>query len=126
MRENRDQKNSENGHFLRGESSSRWCYLSYIKSLKANYFKLWTETYDEVLKNLKFLRKDCSVRYDNISVSFIKPVAEQIASSLTYIIIWWKNQNFQTNWKLLISVQYQKFLVPRSSHRKCSIEKWSS
>ena len=36
--------------------------------------------------SLKLLRNDCSTGYDNILVSFIKTIAEHIASPLTFII----------------------------------------
>ena len=49
-------------------------------------FRLQKVTYSDVLKSPKLLQNDCSTRYDNIPVSFIKPVAEYIASVLTFII----------------------------------------
>ena len=47
------------------------------------------------------LRNDCSTGYDNISVSFIKPVVEYIASPLTFL----KNKSieeskFLDQWKI--------------------------
>ena len=62
--------------------------LSHIDSLKSSHdsFKLQKVTYNDVLKSLESLRNDCSTGYDNIPVSFIKPIAEYIASPLTFII----------------------------------------
>ena len=62
--------------------------LSHIDSLTSSHdsFKLQKVTYNDVLKSLKPLRNDCSTGYDNIPVSFIKPIAEYIASPLTFII----------------------------------------
>ena len=61
--------------------------LSHIGSLTSSYdsFRLQKVTYSDVLKSPKLLLNDCSTRYDNIPVSFIKPVAEYIASVLTFI-----------------------------------------
>ena len=42
-------------------------------------FKLQKVTYNDVLKSLESLRNDCSTGYDNITVFFIKPIAEYIA-----------------------------------------------
>ena len=62
--------------------------LSHTDSFTSNHdnFKLQEVTYIDVLKSLKSLRNDCSTGYDNIPVSFIKPIAEYIASALTFII----------------------------------------
>ena len=62
--------------------------LSQIDSLTSNHdsVKLQKVTYNDVLKSLKSLRNDYSTGYDNIPVSFIKPIAENIASPLTFII----------------------------------------
>ena len=61
---------------------------SYISSLKekSNSFKFRLVTPAEVSKCIKTLRNDCSTGYDNIPVSFIKPVAEYLESPLTFII----------------------------------------
>ena len=62
--------------------------LSHIDSLTSSHdsFKLKKVTYSDIVKSLKSLRNDFSVGYDNIPVSFIKPIAEYIASPLTFII----------------------------------------
>ena len=49
-------------------------------------FKLQRVTYNNIVKSLKSLGNDCSTGYDNILVSFTKPIAEYIASPLTFII----------------------------------------
>ena len=56
--------------------------LSHTDSLTGTHdnFKLQKLTYNDVLKSLKSLRNDCSTGYNNIPVSFIKPIAEYIAS----------------------------------------------
>ena len=62
--------------------------LSHIDSLKSSHgsFKLQKVTCNDVLKSLESLRNDCSTGYDNTPVSFIKPIAEYIASPLSFII----------------------------------------
>ena len=62
--------------------------LSHTDSLTSNHdnFKLQEVKYIDVLKSLKSLRNDCSTGYGNIPVSFIKPIAEYIASALTFRI----------------------------------------
>ena len=62
--------------------------LSHIDSLTSSHdsFKLQKVTYNDIVKSLKSLRNDCSTGYDNIQVSFIKPIAEYIDSPLTFII----------------------------------------
>ena len=61
---------------------------SYISSLKdkSNNFKLRLITLKEENKYIKTLRNNCSTGYDNIPVSFLKPVAEYLESPLTFII----------------------------------------
>ena len=61
---------------------------SYINSLKdkSNSFKLRLFTVTEVSNCINTLRSDCSTGYVNIPVSFIKPVAEYLESSLMFII----------------------------------------
>ena len=49
-------------------------------------FKFRCVIYDQVLKEIKHLRLDCSVEPDNIPTKFIKLVTEHLASPLTYII----------------------------------------
>ena len=62
--------------------------LSHIDSVTSSHdsFKLQKVTYNDILKSLKSLRSECSTGYDNIPISFIKPVAEYIASPLKFII----------------------------------------
>ena len=60
--------------------------LSHTDLLTSSHdsFKLHKVTYNYVLKSLKSLQNNCSTGYNNISVSFINPIAEYIASPLTY------------------------------------------
>ena len=51
---------------------------------ESNSFKLRLVTPTEVSKCTKTLRNDCSTGYNNIPVSFIKPVAEYLESPLKY------------------------------------------
>ena len=84
--------------------------LSHIDSLTSNHdsVKLQKVTYNDVLKSLKSLRNDYSTVYD-IPVSFIKPIAENIASPLTFIINnLIEESNFLINGKFLVSVQHRK------------------
>ena len=62
--------------------------LSHIDSLTSSHdsFKLQKVRYNDVLKSLKSLRNDGSTGYTNIPVPFIKPIAESIASPLTFKI----------------------------------------
>ena len=54
--------------------------LSHIDSLTSNHdsFKLQKVTCNDAIKSLESLRKDCSTGYDNIPVSFIKPIDQPI------------------------------------------------
>ena len=49
-------------------------------------FKIMHTTYDEVQNIIKNLKNDCSCGPDNISVRFLKPVADFITSPLVHII----------------------------------------
>ena len=64
--------------FVRQNATTDGLILSHIDSLTSNHdsFKLQKVTYNDVLKSFKSLRNDCSTGYDNIPVSFIKPIAE--------------------------------------------------
>ena len=61
---------------------------SYITSLKdkSNSFKVRLVTTTEVRNCIKTLRNDWSTGYNNIPVSFIKPVPEYLESPLTFTI----------------------------------------
>ena len=52
--------------------------LSHMDSITSSHdsFKLQKVTYNDIVKSLKSLQNDCSTGYDNIPVSFIKPIAE--------------------------------------------------
>ena len=58
-------------------------------------------TFHEVLEELNSLRLDCSSGYDNIPVRLIKPIAQFIASPLTYIInMGIEEKIFHDDWKI--------------------------
>ena len=64
-------------------------------------FKPRNTTYNEVLKCLKPLRKDCSPGYANIPVSSIKQVAECVTSPLTFLInSLIEKSKFPNQWKI--------------------------
>ena len=66
---------------------------------KAN-FNLQYVTYEQVEKELKDLRLDCSAGYDNISVQHVKSVYENLVSPLTHIINSSISENlFPIQWK---------------------------
>ena len=50
-------------------------------------FELQTTNSDEVIKIMKSLRNDFSTGYDDIPIFLIKPVAEYIASHLTFRMV---------------------------------------
>ena len=53
--------------------------------VSSNSFKLRLVTPTGGIKCIKILHNDCSTGYDNIPVSFIKPVSEYLESPLTFI-----------------------------------------
>ena len=67
------------------DNASLRSYISSVKD-KSNSFELRFVTATDVRKCIKVLRNDCSTGYDNIPVSFTKPVSEYLESSLTFII----------------------------------------
>ena len=76
------------------------CHIDLLTS-SHDSFKLQKVTYNDVLKSLKSLRNDYSTEYDNIPVSFIKPIAEYIATRLTFIINnLIEELNFLDQWKI--------------------------
>ena len=89
-----------------------------------NPFHLQHTTIETVIKIIKSLRNDCSTGYDNIPVSFIKPVAEYIASPLTFIINnCIKTNTFPKQWKIAHISPIPKVKVPitTSDYRPISI-----
>jgi len=77
--------------------------IHYINNLRdcENSFALNEIIYEETLKCIKSLRNDCSTGHDNIPVNFIKPIAEYIASPLTFIINnYIKESKFPSEWKI--------------------------
>ena len=69
----------------KSDNATLQLYISSLKD-KSNSFKLWLVTPTEVSKCIKTLRNGLFHSYDNIPVSFIKPVAEYLESPLTFII----------------------------------------
>ena len=66
-----------------------------------NEFNFHVVTHEEVLKELKSLRNDCSSGYDNLPASLIKPIADHLASPLTHIINSGIKENiFHQQWKI--------------------------
>ena len=64
-------------------------------------FEFKPVTYNQVLKEIKSLRSDCSAGYDNLPASLIKPIADHLASPLTHIINSGIIENtFQEQWKI--------------------------
>ena len=64
-------------------------------------FEFQPVTYDQVVKEIKNLRSDCSAGYDNLPVSLIKPIADHLASPLTHIINTGIAQTtFHQQWKI--------------------------
>ena len=61
--------------------------LFQINSLTSNpiCFKVRKATYDKVMKCFKLPPTDCLAGYDNILISFIRPVAKDIASLITFL-----------------------------------------
>ena len=51
-----------------------------------NGFKIHHTNHDQIKKIILGLKNDCSSGYDNIPVRFIKPVSDQLISSLIHII----------------------------------------
>ena len=64
-------------------------------------FEFQPVTYNQVLKEIKSLRSDCSAGYDNLPVSLVKPIADHLASPLTHIINTGIAENtFHQQWKI--------------------------
>ena len=64
-------------------------------------FKMKNVTYKSVENELKSMRMDCSAGYDHFSMSYIKPVIDELVSPLTHII----NESIEYNtfpqqWKI--------------------------
>ena len=73
---------------VRQNATTDGIILSHIDLLTSghNSLKLQKVIYNDVLKSLKSQRNDYLTGYDNIPVSFIKLIAEYIATRLTFII----------------------------------------
>ena len=71
-------------------------------------------TYDEVLRETKGLRSDCSTGPDDIPTKFIKLVTEHLTSPLTYTINTRDTrQEFPLLWKLASISQLHKVDEPQ-------------
>ena len=80
---------------------------------KAN-FNLQYVTYEQVEKELKNLRLDCSAGYDNISGQHVKSFYESLVSPLTHIINSSISENyFQYNGEKRRSAQFQNQMTHR-------------
>ena len=87
--------NELNKHFsttskrLNGRNNADLHVLKYIinsmspSSVNKPSFKLRSVSYKETLQEVKFIRNDCSTGNDDISVSLVKLVPENITSPLT-------------------------------------------
>ena len=90
--------NELNKHFsttskrLTGRNNANLHTLKYIinnmspSSVNKPSFKLRSVSYKETLQKVKRIRNGCSVGNDNMPISLVKLVAENVASPLTYII----------------------------------------
>ena len=77
---------------LTGRNNADLHVLKYIinnmspSSVNKPSFKLRSVSYKETLQKVKRIRNGCSVGNDNMPISLVKLVAENVASPLTYII----------------------------------------
>ena len=98
------------------EPQDTWKALESLpdQTSKAN-FNLQYVTYEQVEKELKDLRLDCSAGYDNISVQHVKSVYENLVSPLTHIINSSISENlFPIQWKKAkIISQFQNQMTHR-------------
>ena len=90
--------NELNKHFsttskrLTGRNNADLHVLKYIinnmspSSVNKPSFKLRSVSYKETLQEVKRIRNGCSTGNDNMPISLVKLVAENVASPLTYII----------------------------------------
>ena len=110
--------------FARQNATTDGLILSHIDSLTSNHdsFKLQKVTYNDVLKSFKSLRNDCSTGYDNIPVSFIKPIAKYITSPLTFIINnLLEESKFLDQWKIARISPIPKISNPSELKDYCPI-----
>ena len=91
------------------DNASLRSYISSVKD-KSNSFELRFVTATDVRKSIKVLRNDCSTGYDNIPVSFTKPVSEYLESPLTL------TSTFPGIWKIARISPIPKIVNP--SHLK--------
>ena len=81
-------------------------------------------SYGDAAQCLRLLRNGCSTRYDNIPATFIKPVAELLASPLTFVINnYLATNNFPNAWKTAAISPVPKLTQPveLKDYRRVSI-----
>ena len=87
-----------------------------IKIMQNYSFYLQQTNADEVVKAVKRLRNDCSTRYDNIPLFFMKPVAEYAASPIAFIINNFIDcKTFQDQWKVARICPIPDVKIPTST-----------
>ena len=86
---------------ISSKSHSRDEFKNLMKSLpEENKFQFYTVSCEDIALSLKLLRNNCSTRYGNISIMFIKPVAEILVSPLAFVINnYIKGSNFPDAWE---------------------------
>ena len=78
-----------------------------------NNFKLSCVTYEEVLKEIRSLRDNCSIGPDNIPTSILKLVSDIIVSPFMHIINTSIQQgNFPDQWKIAKVTPIPKVVNP--------------
>ena len=81
-----------------------------------NNFKLSCVTYEEVLREIRSLKDDCSSGPDNIPTSILKLVSDIIASPLTHIInTSIQHVNFPDQWKIAKVTPIPKVVNPEAN-----------
>ena len=117
-----------NAEYLTGKHAAKQDELFNMVEI-ANYssednFKLSCVSYEEVLREIRSLRDDCSTGPDNIPTSVLKLVSDIIASPLTYIISTSiQQENFPDQWKIAKVTPIPKEVNPEanSDYRPISI-----
>ena len=85
-------------------------------STNSNGFKMQKVQYSDVVKELTFLRNDTSTGSDEIPTTFIKPISNVIASSLTDIInTMIETSTFPHQWETARVVPIPKVNYPRDT-----------
>ena len=87
---------------ISSKTHSRDEFKNLMKSFpeKNNKFQFHTVSCEDIALSLKLLRNNCSTRYGNISIMFIKPVEEILVSPLAFVINnYIKGSNFADAWE---------------------------